>query len=862
MEYLIKHAMDNVWCAPDQDHQFLFKPNRVSNPRGVRGFVEVEWNTLNLPDSTNKYQVYQIGQLSKYVLDIITTVGVWLKLTDVVNHDSTLVEVYNSTGLQYPRFESYLMLTRTGNLILAVKEQPKLGSLFKETLYLRFYSNAYLNSTRADVNSERVYTKGFIVTSRAEVVVLQNEINSLRAANNGVVLVYHNGLLVEHASPDLVLPGDLIEYVQDTTVKKVVEFSIKELETFTSTLDSVRKYLLFRHDPSNTTIDYVDDIDLYFTSTVSGVKQGRFYHRGLPSSLRMVTHQTYSIPVQKVLDFNTIKNFENPENLKLTLYIRDSGFERPLVFEHNRIHELLKLPAELALATLVGANSTVPNWRAATLEASYYTGLMRSKLEDLDRESVIKAYGYNAISGLVGATPKQPVDLAGLKVVYQPLVLQNRATAFEYNVQGKLLGWHHHSAGELYILNNPLAHHVETLYGFGGLTSSTVFDLECVDVTGSQSFKAYKTIKLSNGPYTEGWKEAVRNIDYVVSLNQVIWLLDLDTNYVAVKTLKDFYLKDFNVGFSSGYLKVDLITTDPHGCDSILVTGPTEIPSGNVEVFLNGYSLIPNLDYVVKWPSLVINNKEFIDHSLELQKVVVRTTGFCTPDLKLQPTKEFGYVEHNLLSRNKRFDIREDQVLRIVVDGLLQTKDRLMFAENTGTIEPADYGVWTEGVRNGAPYLVDDIIVPMSDLIDRPTMDYRAQSQVVDNLISDYLTLHYPEPVIEGPSIIAKRHRLYSPFIASIHSNILNGYLYPPEIKGQYSEQDIRDWLKPYEWLIEFDLAFQKLDARYVSFEPHEFNYETELDYYQYNFLTRVIKTYLGDLLNITSHVRIKDGVI
>lgn len=104
--------------------------------------------------------------------------------------------------------------------------------------------------------------EGLTVATEQDVLGLQQKYHqSLEKV--GETYAYHNGWLVNDLRPSRVSPGDVIEYVYDSSVYRVVDFAVKDLETYESTLDSKRKYLLNYPEFNNATIDFEDDIDFY-----------------------------------------------------------------------------------------------------------------------------------------------------------------------------------------------------------------------------------------------------------------------------------------------------------------------------------------------------------------------------------------------------------------------------------------------------------------------------------------------------------------------------------------------------------------------------------------------------------------------
>jgi hypothetical protein len=147
----------------------------------------------------------------------------------------------------------------------------------------------------------------------------------------------------------------------------------------------------------------------------------------------MVTHRDYSIAVDPVwslinglLELRQIVNINN-QGLKIKAFIREGGMKRKLVQDNNRIFEMYKLDDPRPFRAMSGLDSTVSEWQAANLEASAYAELMRVPYKSVTMELVEEAYGYNAMSVLLGNTP-------------QKMSLESGSPVATYHRSGKLHG--------------------------------------------------------------------------------------------------------------------------------------------------------------------------------------------------------------------------------------------------------------------------------------------------------------------------------------------------------------------------------------------------------------------------------------
>ena len=138
----------------------------------------------------------------------------------------------------------------------------------------------------------------------------------------------------------------------------------------------------------------------------------------------------------------------------------------------------------------------------------------------------------------------------------------------------------------------------------------------------------------------------------------------------------------------------------------VTYNGLVEIPAGLLELWLNGYPIIENLDWFMVDKEIVICNKQYRNQDQTRNIITVRHTGYCTSEMKRVKESEFGWVENGLLSRNNRWNLRDDKVIRVIADGRIWIRDELSWAEDRPEVMLAN-------VRNGAPYQVTEPLIPL-----------------------------------------------------------------------------------------------------------------------------------------------------
>lgn len=851
-DYLVEHAINHVWCAPRMDRQCILRPAKISQFGGALNTVPVLWRIHRLPQPGVRFHVYQVGQLNPLLLNLFPEQYRWINLATACNKQKLVADVYSQSGLQFPRFETWYMVTADKNLIIAVKEQERMAvDLNHDDLYMRVYTNAYFNTNRLNKANDLINIVGDRPLNVQSILNIQNKFE-ISSALPGVTYGFVNGYKVSKIDLTTVQLGDVVEFVYDSTIKHVIDFRIGDLRTFDSLMDLKRKYLLHYAGTGDDTIDYQDDIDFFLMQPqVGGRYKGVYYHRNEDDSVRMVTHKDYSVPTGRIEGFASYQpGWGDRESLVLRMHVRHGGWERSVVFENNRIKELYKLGDNDLRDAMLGVNSSVNNWRGDVLEASPYTKIMRSEYMDITRELVQDAYGYNAISKLIADTPKFVRLESNQKVVDVPYGLQNSSTGFEYDAAGLLIDWHTHLAGTLYPARNDNARLIEMIAGTADDRLDEVYGDREVIIDLTASHRMYLCDIVAGFP-TNKWRDVTGSGAYVILGDKLTWLVDLTRVFPMVRSDRVALTYKINLTAVDGLLRFSLnhrVLRDGNVHAQVM-----QVPMGELDLFLNKRTLIEGLDYYVNFPEIVIVNKEYLINVMnQTQEITVRFTGFCKPDFSRYRTEDVGFVKYGLLSRNNRFDLRDDKVLRITVGGCLYDRSELKFSET-------DSGVSVPDVGNGVPYMVRDIIVPLREVSSEDTYEMRAKSMVIDKAVSAYMSAKIPEPVMPGPPVIPKRYQVFSPFCCKLLYDLKNGWLTDPRMYEQYSDIVLMELCKPYEFLLKSDPTQEPLvpDDNFVIVHPHNLFTVIDLNIYLYRFLSRAVAIYLNNRVELSHFIRI-----
>ena len=863
-DYLVDYARKNVWCVPGMDRQSITKPARITPYYGATSSIRLLNKSVDLPLKNTVFHVFQIGQLHPLFLGLFPARRYWLNMAANCNEQNMIVNIYTDNGLQMSLFRTWFMVTDDKNLIIAVAEQqppdnvPPWIDPGADNIYMRVYTNAFFETARGQGLSDKVVVKGIRAVTQAEIVTIQNHYESYKAKNTGMTFAYVNGQLVDAIDLINARVGDEIEFVYDESIKSMVEFRYGTEKEFRSTLDKIQKMYLHinKNRKIDDTIDFEDDIDVFATyNKPNGAKfDGVYVHRNDERTLRNLTHQDFavSVPVLNAIQIARKNRWPNIKEMRIRLYIRHSGWIRPTVQENSRIFELYKLSDTLIKQAILGIDANVEVWKAPVLEAAAYPKVMGNPNHLINKPLVEDMLGYNAASKLLADTPAKYQIVDTQRVTRVPYGLVKGSTGFEYGPDGLLRQWHSHVNAELYPFRDDQAETVEVLKGYADQRTTDVYGLTVLAVPSHFSFRCY-TCPIVAGVATNKWEDVTDSALYVYQNGVITWAIDPSKTLTLVRTNETLLAYDFNLVPTAGNYWFSLQHRVNRG--GSIVTQAMQVPMGDLDLFMNGHSLIEGIDYIVQFPRVMIITKEYIKAPASgEQRITVRFTGLADKDMKWRKYKDVGFVSHGIISLNDRYNVRDDKVNRIVMDGRLWRKDQVKMHESgtTPVTVPNQY--------NGRPYLVRDVVVPIGEFVDQETYTYKAKSEVIDQSIGDYLTIKYPFKKPTTPNVIGERYGLYSPFMNALLTDLQSGILDDQRIYEHYDDVVVREICDPYLYLLDFDPTQvpNYVDEHYVVIHPHTRPNVVSVPIHFYKFLDRARGLYCNDMVGLSHFVNIE----
>jgi hypothetical protein len=822
------------------------------------------FNSMPLPTNTDVYHVFQIGQLSPFMIGLIEanpdwSYQSWTTAQTTINKLPIFMDIYNKNGIHIPRSEVFYRFTSTKDLIVAIKQNSNIPINYgTDSIYFRAYSNAYYNISGN--SSLQLFTVGQTFLNTADILTFQNTYNTY-VNMPGAIFAYSNGLLVDAIDLINVSVGDSAEFIYDPSIKRVLTISVGNLQSFLSTLDSnEEKYLIQDYLSNNTTINYERDIEIYITAPYNTSKyQGVYYHRNAIDSHRMLTHRDYSISVnyftELATNFQTLANtislntiplaFPELSTLNLKVYIRNSGYNHSLIFENNRIEELYKLSLPEVTNAMIGLNATITNWQAATLEASAYSAVMQDTLGGLNDLLIQTALGYNAYSLLIGNTPSSVINTSGQLIAPVPIGLQNNYTAYEYDISGHLLGYYSGNPGNTYNVQNTGAVLVEMMYGTYGSAPDVYFGINNIIIPSNCNYRVYQEIA------TNTWNDITNSNLYSIVNNILIWnSTNLPLN-LMIRTDKIILNNILNITPANGVLYFPF--TEENTITGVLANNLMPIPMGDLDIFLNGRSLIEDIDYIVNFPEVTIINVSALNQPVNtsVQNILVRWNGFCNTNMSYRTSIDTGFIANNAFSNGNKYDIMDDSVNRIIVGGMYVTKSNLSIVDNMA-------GIGIGSGYNGLPYTIKKPLIPIQNILNTDILSFNSASEIIDSSISGYLTAFLPKLTEPLSAVIPSKYSVVSPFISDILFYIIANN--PTAITQYMSDMDVLDFCHPFETLLKYDpiTIANAIDSRFAVIVPYSQNTVIALPLNQYIFMMSVVRLYCNGLINLSAYITLK----
>ena len=859
-----RFALEKIYCAPSQDRQFSFILPRVTLANSPAKRMVAVYNVVKaLPDTDYHYHVFVIGNLNPNFLNLVRQAhdwyrDVWINVQEDMNARNYIFQVYNDSGVMYPREYLYYSFIDEATILVALRVDESIRRLFDHASfkYLRVYSNNYF-STEAFANVPgKIGIKCSLIRAESNVdkVAIQNTV-AASEVNGGKTFVYVNGYHTDNVN--LNIPDhSFIEIVYDQSILSCERYNISDLRTFESTKDGKLKYLLFR-DKLIDAIQYDDDNEIYISTKDNLVNTGLFFYEHKDYVVRNVTDKDYSLYTAYVNNQATILSSITTGALSdkvIVLYTRKSGVNRTLVYNATKLHELYKLPQDVERDVLSNTNYTITELRAESLENSDYFKLASlEKLTGLTSELSTSAVGYNGVTYYHGYTPSKVVS--GSTTVDVPFLYKDNCYAFEYDSAGRYLSTHI-TNGPLYTLASPTAGYVEFIkgttpndYGEYYLPNSTITVRDSEYRVLSAHFLGAS--RISN------WEDITSNSARCVIAGNLVTVNEASDKKIKVVYFDQPNVYDLQISPVDSTLYFPLTITEDRGTG--LALQPLDIPFKSIEIFLNQHRLTYKLDYFIKFPYISICNKSYLDCNKDKPDIHIRMHGYTISRDDINKNEITGFVNNGALTRNRYYDIRDDRVYSVFVGGKMYDRSKVIYSEEDNTVRLVT-------PINGLPYTIAEHFIPTKSVTGGDSLALYDSNVAINDKISGLFNIVFKEPHINEFNVISDHHYLFSPIISKVIYDMLDGNISPSLYTTPYDDSTILNLLQqsPYKELLALDPIKHNMPDNLVEIHPTADNTVVNVNLFMYRFISRVV--YLvtegkPEKINLSGYLRVTTTV-
>ncbi len=820
IDFIKQDALNEVWCGPRQDNQYIFRLGEITDKTGLIGKVDLFGEVINLPNATDTWHIFQIGQLNPVILNLDLTQAQFVNLPSVMQNNNVFVDVYNDNGLQISKSDIYYAFTCSKDLLVAIRENPYVNIDYgMDNIFLKVYSSSFFELGVLPTTIGNIQVFSALLTSNALITQATNYYTT-RKVQGGDLFVYKNGYLCNIENIGI---EDQVDIIHDASVKNIIEFDLSDLNVFTSKLDKCRKYTIHYSANNNPgDFDYFDDIDFYVVGYNGNDFTGLYYSRNDPAAVRQLTYRDYSLKTYNVN--NLVSRLPYGLNYKIRMVVRNSGFVRDLLSTELRLPTLYRLNEPAVKTTICGIDSNIDLWKAENLEVSSYVNFLNTPEDQVQFTDVASMYGYNAM-----ATRSRPSFFKinnTLRDYPLPATYSYNLTIYEYDIDGLLLGSYVHHDGYVYSISNVgRTFYLELIPGIK--SESPVIFTDTMTLPS-----AYSDYRVYSSTDNVTWVDSTDSLNIYGTQNGVLTKPPGATYSIIIRTDDSIYETTQSLNYTNGIL---VLTLDP-------IAG--SLPYGKIDVFLNGRSLAEKIDFVYLNNYVYIFNLKYINNG-QSQIVTARLYGFCNKDLTRTVIQDAGFVINGVLSENNTFNLRDDRPYRVTVDGCVKDKTEVTFAEDsaTGTLV------------NGDIYCVTDYVPNVKEYSGVDNKYLKDLSVSKDMTLSKYLTMK--NKILQSNGSSAATYPLLSLFLSAVVDSVINGGLVDSEFHYNYNDYQVIEKCKPFEYLLLIDPVInQVVNFNDVLITPTLVAYETNV--FNYNFIVRVFNIYYNGVIDYNSVINLE----
>ena len=161
--FLVRHALDHLWCAPRQDHQEWLEATRLTDEYGGLKAIRLYGRSISFPvvAGVKYFHFYHLGRFPEQLLNADGLSMQWTNLKDLSMARGVLIQLVLMSGIVIPIERGWIKRSFDRGIYLAVelRKEDDYGTssyydqqtnavyttprkIGREQLFIRFYSNA------------------------------------------------------------------------------------------------------------------------------------------------------------------------------------------------------------------------------------------------------------------------------------------------------------------------------------------------------------------------------------------------------------------------------------------------------------------------------------------------------------------------------------------------------------------------------------------------------------------------------------------------------------------------------------------------------------------------------------------------
>lgn len=805
---LLSEALGKVWANPKADKAGIFKTNRITSVTGAIGFVNLIISSLPLPIPNRRYIVVELGNVFTSLVGLgAINKNVWYDIATLINTlNITMLgfcqgRVVNEAGC-------YVYISHNNNVIIAIDYANNASIVRLDSpIYYKFYTNLAFSGLLppSDISMETGQLRVAAVYD-GNYVSFINLLTAKEAEIGVAPLIFVNGLYRPDGVNDTTIQsGDVIQYLFDPYIVSRHDEELLTLDGFESSLDEMNKHILSTDGPSDI---YVDDVEIYISGLNAQMERvGVYYPRLTPSDIRMLTYKDWSISSSTLS--NRLLVLEQMYDVHATLsqiqihvFKRNNGQFRNVVLDNDHIADLMNLPIEQRRMALSGVQATLDIWNAVNLERSQFLMFIAKELSTLNFDSMDNVLSRSGVVDLLDSVfwdqklatwclPISAGEKGGQLIRFNPNGYNPTKTVYQ-QVNRRKEPYSNGVGYEMFFPDFDLTAPLDVVIPVGAAGVSLVesgYGVFCYYMSG------------------DVLEVARRGIDYFVTVQtentRITWSTEMLGYERYIRTA------DKTVIFS-------VVVNRNNLNDGFDIYGGREyahnVGMGCAMVWCNGRYLVEGLDYTVS------NGKVFVVSKTSYltlnQTFFVIYTGLPQTSLIHEPLNRWGWVEHGKLLNNVFYDFLMYRNYQIFVNGNAMSRGSLIPQEEYEDYPNGNVATLVDGTPFAVvnkPFILDD--VALGDAI-----NLLSQQEVIDQQITDYLGIIFPQAPSEELIVIPQKYELVSPLMDKVIEAIDNEELVIGD--DYFDNSEIYNKVELYIHLLDSDPCLRDHDSNYVVISP------------------------------------------